>query len=126
MSDKPLVVCVEDDASVREALKGLLEALGYEAETFPSAEAFLQFTRLKHTSCLITDVRLGGMSGLDLQRYLAEKECNIPCVVISAFGSDHIRRQALAAGAVCFLAKPIANDDLISCLSSAIGRQAGT
>jgi FixJ family two-component response regulator len=123
VSQTPLIMCVEDDASVREAIKGLLVSLGFAAEVFSSAEEFIQSSRLGETSCLITDVKLGGMSGIELQNRLAALGHCIPTIVITAFPDERIRAQALSAGAVCFLDKPIDKDELVSCIDSALNRR---
>ena len=123
MPQTPLIMCVEDDASVREAIKGLLVSLGFAAEVFSSAEEFIQSGRLSQTSCLITDVQLGGMSGIELQNRLAALGHRIPTIVITAFPDERIRAQALSAGAVCFLYKPIDKDELVNCINSALNRR---
>ena len=120
MSEARLIACVEDDASVREAIEGLLVVLGFTVEVFSSAEAFLQSSRLVDTSCLITDVRLGGMSGLELQISLATSGYRIPTIVITAFPDDRTRTQALSAGAVSVLSKPIIKEELLTCIRSAL------
>ncbi len=122
MTRTPLLVCVEDDASVREAIKGLIVALGFAAEGFSSAEEFIQSSWLSETSCLITDVQLGGMSGIELQHRLAALGHRIPTIVITAFPDERIRAQALNAGAVCFLSKPIDKDELVKCIDAALNR----
>ena len=120
----PLIVCVEDVESVREAIKGLLVALGFNAEVFSSAEEFLQSNLLGDTSCLITDVKLGGMSGIELQNRLAASSYPIPVIVITAFPDDRTRTQALSAGAVGVLSKPISKEELLTCINSALkGRE---
>ena len=118
----PLIVCVEDVESVREAIKGLLVALGFNAEVFSSAEEFLQSDLLGDTSCLITDVKLGCMSGLELQNRLTASGYRIPVIVITAFSDDRTRAQALGAGAVCFLSKPITKEELLTCIGLALKR----
>ena len=123
MSQTPLIMCVEDDAPVREAIKGLLVSLGFAAEVFSSAEEFIQSSRLSETSCLITDVQLKGMSGIELQNRLAALGRSIPTIVITAFPDERIRAQALSAGAVCFLCKPIDMDELVDCIDSALNRR---
>ena len=123
MSETPLIMCVEDDAPVREAIKGLLVSLGFAAEVFSSAEEFIQSSRLSETSCLITDVKLGGMSGIELQNRLTALGHCIPTIVITAFPDERIRAQALSAGAVCFLYKPINKDELVNCIDSALNRR---
>lgn len=123
MSQTPLLICVEDDPSVREAIKGLLVALGFAAEVFSSAEEFIQSSRLSETSCLITDVQLRGMSGIELQHRLGALGHHIPTIVITAFPDERIRARALSAGAVCFLCKPINMDELVNCIDSALNRR---
>ena len=98
MPKKPLIACVEDDVSAREALEGFLKAFGFTPGVFSSAEEFLQSDRLDETSCLITDVHLRGMSGLQLQNRLAASGYAIPVIVITAFPDDRVRgRCALQA-----------------------------
>jgi FixJ family two-component response regulator len=125
MSPTPFIVCVEDDLHVSEAITGLLEAYGFAVEAFASAEDFLQSDRLGRTSCLITDVNLRGMSGLQLQDRLAAAGQAIPTIVITGFPDERVRAQALGAGALCFLAKPIATEDLLTCVRSALVRRPG-
>jgi FixJ family two-component response regulator len=124
VSQTPLIAIVEDDASVCEALQGLLEAFGFAAEVFSSAEEFLRSERLNDTACLITDVRLPGMSGLQLQDHLSVSGSRIPIIVITAFPGDD--RRALDAGAICFLRKPVIKEDLLTCIRLALdGRHSG-
>ena len=120
MSEARLIACVEDDASVREAIEGLLVVLGFTVEVFSSAEEFLQSGRIEDASCLITDVRLGGMSGIELQDCLAASGYRIPVIVVTAFPDDRTRTQALSAGAVSVLSKPIIKEELLTCIRSAL------
>ena len=122
MSETPLIVCVEDDAGVREAITGFIAALGFAAEGFSSAEEFLQSGRLDDASCLIIDVKLTGMSGLELQTRLVAMGCNTPIVIITAFPDEKVHAQAMSSGAVCFLTKPITKDDLVECIDQALNR----
>jgi FixJ family two-component response regulator len=117
---KPFISCVDDDVSVCEAIKGFLRAFGFNAETYSSAEEFLQSGRLDDTSCLITDVQLHGISGLQLQDRLAESGYRIPVIVMTAFPDDRVHARAFSAGAVCFLTKPITKDDLLTSIRSAL------
>jgi FixJ family two-component response regulator len=119
----PFIACVDDDAPVREALEGLLRALGFAVEVFASAEDFLQSAPLERISCLILDVKLGGISGLQLQKRLAASGYRIPTIIITAFGDDGLRVQALEAGAVAFLRKPIAREHLLSSIELALNRR---
>ena len=120
VSEQPLIVSVDDDQAICEAMLALLKALGFAAETFLSAEALLQSGALNDIACLITDVQLGGMSGLQLQTQLIELGYRIPIIMITAFPDERIRNQALSAGAVCFLSKPFLKADLLSCIHSAL------
>src|SRR5262249_22571052 len=107
-----LVVIVDDDESVRKALQGLMKAAGLSAQAFASAEEFLDSGQQDHTVCLITDIRMPGMSGLDLMAKLNAEHRRIPTILITAHGDTNMRMQALRKGAVEFLAKPF-NDDLL-------------
>lgn len=119
--DKPaLISCVDDNPMVLEALKDLLDAAGFCVSGFSSAEEFLARGRLDETTCLITDVRLGGMSGLDLQDRLATSGSKIPTIVISAFADEQTRARALKSGAVCVLAKPVSRESLMGCIRLAL------
>jgi len=125
VSQTPLIACIDDDPSICEAINGLLKVSGFTAETFSSAEEFLKFARLENTSCLITDVQLGGMSGLQLQNRLAESGYGIPIIFITAFPDERIRERALTAGAVCFLSKPVTKEGLLTCIRAALHRRHG-
>ena len=125
MREMPLVSCIDDDESVRDAIEGFLKAFGFSVAVFPSAESFLEAGDLMHTSCLITDVKLNGMSGIQLLLRLAELGCRIPSIVVTAFADDETREQAIAIGAVCFLAKPVAKEELLTCIHAAVKRQLG-
>ena len=121
MSDvTPIVYVVDDDISVREGLEGLIHKTGWRALVFSSAEEFLRFDRRDDASCLITDVTLGGMSGIDLQKHLVESSNGIPVIVTTAFPTDRMREQALKAGAICFLVKPVSKEELLTCIGLAL------
>ena len=120
MPNKPLIAVVDDDASVREAMMSLMRALGFLAEAFPSAEDFLKSDGLQRTSCLIADVRMPGMSGLELYRRLVASGKPIPTVLITAHSDDGVRARALKAGIICYLTKPFREDDLLGCIRSAL------
>ena len=107
-----LVAIVDDDESVRSALQGLMKAEGLPARAFASAEEFLSSDQQHNTACLIADIRMPGMSGLDLQARLNSEHRRIPIIFITAHGDTNMRMQALRAGAVEFLAKPF-NDDVL-------------
>jgi FixJ family two-component response regulator len=119
----PLIACVDDDPAVLQAMEDLLDASGFHVDGFSSAEDFLTRGQLKATSCLITDVHLGGMSGLQLQERLTTSGIRIPTIVISAFVTEQVRLQALRSGAVCVLSKPVSNDDLLNCIRRALDLQ---
>jgi FixJ family two-component response regulator len=116
-----LISIVDDDESIREATKGLVRSLGYQAATFASAEEFLQSGSVDDTSCLITDVQMPGLSGIDLQRGLVARGVNMPTIFITAFPEEGTRLRALTAGAVGYLGKPFSEDSLLKCLDAALG-----
>jgi FixJ family two-component response regulator len=118
LSQSSLIAIVDDDEAIREATQGLLKAAGYATEAFPSAEDFLASRRLNEVACLITDIQLGGMSGLQLQHQLGSSGFTTPIIVMTAFPDDG--RRALAAGALCVLDKPFIKDELLSCLRSVL------
>ena len=109
----PVVVIVDDDESLRRSVRNLLMSVGFRVETFSSAEAFLQSDRRDRTGCLVVDLRMGGMSGIDLLASLAAADVRIPAIVLTAHGDDESRRRSVAAGAVAFLGKPFHGDALI-------------
>src|SRR5262245_16908168 len=122
-----MISIVDDDASVREATRGLVRSLGYAAATFASAEEFLNSDRLDETACLITDVQMPGLSGVDLQSRLAAEGRRMPVIFITAFPEERIRARAMAAGAFGFLSKPFQDESLIGCLEKALdARDAGS
>jgi FixJ family two-component response regulator len=115
-----MISIVEDDASVREATKGLVRSLGYSAATFASAEEYLRSERVRDTACLITDVQMPGMSGIDLQDRLIADGRRTPIIFVTAYPEERIRARALRAGAVGFLSKPFTDESLIECLDRAL------
>jgi FixJ family two-component response regulator len=121
MQKKALIAIVDDDESVREAIKGLMKSLGLSAETFACAEDFLSSNDLPWTACLVADVQMPGMSGLELYRELVVKGKPIPTVLITAYPDDRLRAQALTAGVIAYLIKPFSEDDLLGCLRSVRG-----
>jgi FixJ family two-component response regulator len=121
MQGKPkLVAIVDDDDSVRIALEGLLKSAGMPARAFESAEDFIKSGQQHETACLIADIRMPGMSGLELQTKLNDENCRIPIVFITAHGDAKMRMQALRAGAVEFLAKPFDDDALLESVRAAL------
>ncbi|HTO59715.1 MAG TPA: response regulator [Bradyrhizobium sp.] len=124
MKEAPVVSIVDDDQSVREGIVDLVKAMGFDAETFDRAERFLQSDDVDRTCCLITDMRMHGMTGLELHDRLVESGKRIPTIVITAFPKDADRRRAQQAGVVCYLAKPFDEKQLVDCIASALGRGA--
>jgi FixJ family two-component response regulator len=122
MRSATLISIVDDDESIREATKGLVRSLGYQAVTFASAEEFLQSDSVDDTSCLITDVQMPGLSGMDLQRGLIARGAKMPTIFITAFPEEGTRLRALAAGAFGYLGKPFSEESLVTCLDKALGR----
>jgi FixJ family two-component response regulator len=120
MSGTPVVAVVDDDQSMRHSLNIFLRSLGYLADAFASAEEFLESGRVCNTSCLISDVRMPGMNGLELQKRLAAQGCKIPVIFMTAFADNKVREDALKAGAIGFLHKPFREDKLIACLDQAL------
>ena len=116
----PVISIVEDDESVRIALNSLVRSLGYIAHTFASAEDFLRSPRLNETSCLITDVQMPGINGIELQTQLRAKGLGMPIVFITAYPDERTRARSLDAGAVCYLTKPFDEETLIGCLERAL------
>ncbi len=116
----PMISIVDDDRAVRAATRGLVRSLGYDVSTFASAEEFLASERLHDTSCLITDLHMPGLSGIELQDRLIAQGHHLPIVFITAFPEESLRRRALEAGAICFLSKPYSDDRLIDCLDRAL------
>jgi FixJ family two-component response regulator len=115
-----LIAIVDDDDSVRTAVQGLLKAVGLPAQTFASAEGFLESGRQDETACLIADIRMPGMSGLELQAKLNAERRRIPIIFITAHGDAKMRMQALRAGAVEFLAKPFDDKALLDSVRAAL------
>ena len=117
-----LVFVIDDDESIREALKSLIRSVGLRVETFASAAEFLESTRPDMPACLILDVRMPGLSGLDLQRDLAETNIHIPIIFITGHGDIPMSVRAMKAGAVEFLTKPFRDQDLLDAIQQALER----
>jgi FixJ family two-component response regulator len=120
LSVPAVISVIDDDASVRIATNNLLMSRGYVVHTFASAEEFLASNRLEETSCVIADVQMTAMSGLDLLASLRARGHQAPFIFITAFPDEGVRVRAMKAGAVCFLAKPFAAPILIRCLDVAL------
>jgi FixJ family two-component response regulator len=120
---EPLIAIVDDDESVRTAMGGMVESFGYAPATFGSAGEFLKSDKLPDASCLILDVQMPGMSGLELHDELVAKGRRIPTIFVTAFPDRRVRERALRAGGVCFLSKPFGRSDLLGCIETALRRQ---
>jgi FixJ family two-component response regulator len=115
-----MVAIVDDDELIRSALQGMLKSVGLESEAFATAEEFLKSGQQQQTACLIADIRMPGMSGLELQAQLNAERCKIPTIFITAHGDTQMRMQALRAGAVEFLAKPFDDEELLESVRAAL------
>ena len=123
MTETALISIVDDEESIREAIESLLRSVGFRTQTFASAEQFLQSDQIETTACLILDVRMPGMSGLELQRQLMATQYRIPIVFVTAHGDAEARSRALQAGAVEFLLKPFSEEALLNAIQVALPAQ---
>ena len=122
MPKGPLVAIVDDDESTRYTTKDLLESAGFSAAVFASASSLLKSRRLSQVSCLITDMRMPKMTGLELHQHLAAMNRAIPTILITAYPDARAQAQAIKANVVCYLIKPFAADDLLACVRCALLR----
>jgi FixJ family two-component response regulator len=118
----PIISVIDDDASIRVAINNLLRSLGYIVHVFASAEAFLRSAQLNDSWCVIADVRMPTMSGIELQSRLRSDGNRVPFVFITAVPDENVRARALDDGAICFLTKPFDEENLIRCLDTAVQR----
>lgn len=125
MTTIPVISVVDDDESIRTAIYNLLRSLGYIVHVFPSAEAFLQSPQLRNTWCVIADIRMPGMSGIELQLRLRSEGSRVPFVFVTAVPEESVRASALEGGAICFLTKPFDEDSLVACLGKALASYIG-
>ena len=116
MPKAPLIAVVEDDWFFRDSMRSLMKSLGYTVETFSSAAEFLASPHLIEAACLITDVHMPTMSGIELHRHLVDTGREIPTILVTAYPNDVDRARALNDGVVCYLRKPLDAGDLIRCL----------
>jgi FixJ family two-component response regulator len=116
----PVISVIDDDASVRAAIDFLIRSLGYATHAFSSAEAFLQSSQLTSTWCVVADVRMPAMSGVELQSHLRAQGNGVPFIFITAVPEESVRARALEDGAICFLTKPFDENVLIDSLNTAI------
>ena len=121
MADK-LIAVVDDDPSVRSATVDLLASVGFACEAFEAAEDYLQSDAAKRTACLILDVRMPGLNGLELQRRLADQGRAVPIIFITSYPNERVRRRAIRAGAICYLSKPYSEEDLLGCIRLALDK----
>jgi FixJ family two-component response regulator len=120
----PLISIVDDHSLTRETIKDLVRSLGFSALTFPSAESFLQSPSIAETGCLVLDVQMPKMSGLDLQDHLSQNGFDIPIIFVTAYPDDSTKARALSAGAICYLQKPseLRGFRFNDCLNAALSR----
>jgi len=126
VAEAPIISVVDDDESIREAVKNLMRSVGLRVGAFASAEEFLQSEHVRQTACLILDVRMPGMSGLELQRQLVASHSRVPIIFITAHGDGMAQARALEAGAVAFLYKPFAEEVLLKAIDRALGHNGDT
>jgi len=117
---KPLISIIDDDESMREAIKGLMRSLGYRVEAVASGQEFLSSRLALRTSCVIADMQMPGMTGLELHRHLSASGKPIPTILITAYPDNGVRERALAAGVIGYLSKPFEEDELLACIRSAL------
>lgn len=117
----PLIAIIDDDESLRRALMGLIRSLGHKVDGFASADAFLEAGDPDRFGCIVTDIQMPGLSGIELKQRLVEQGCDAPVIMITARGEPALQASALKSGAYCFLKKPFPADDLISCVERALG-----
>jgi len=122
MPEGPLIAVVDDDRSIRNATQDLLKAAGYAAATFSNATSFLDSPLRATVVCLVADMRMPGMSGLDLHKHLKMSGAGIPTIIITAHPADLAGERARDAGITCFLAKPFTPDELLECVRKAVAR----
>jgi FixJ family two-component response regulator len=122
MPEAPLIAIIDDDQSIRMATEDLFKAEGYSASAFENAETFLESPMRATVACLVADMRMRGMSGLDLSRKLAAAGQAIPTVIITAYPASLTQQRALEAGVACYLTKPFTPDELLDCVREALSR----
>ena len=120
MAEAPIISVVDDDPSVRTATARLLRSMGFSVYAFASAQEFLSSQQLSETSCVIADVQMPGMTGVELQDHLIAHDHSMPIIFITAFPHERVRERAMNAGAVCFLSKPFDETRLLECVEQAL------
>ncbi|HUN93875.1 MAG TPA: response regulator [Burkholderiaceae bacterium] len=121
MTQRQAIAIVDDDPLIGETVNDLLDSAGYSSVVFASAERFLKSRRLGAFACLITDMRMPEMSGIELHRRLVERGHRIPTIIITAYPDEMGRARAAKAGILCYLAKPFTSEALLGCIDSALG-----
>lgn len=124
MEKRPIISVVDDDESVRESIDSLIRSVGFTVRAFSSAEEFLNSDHMRDTDCLILDIRMPGMSGIELHRHLVAEHFKTPVIFITAHGSEEaLKSSAFKNGAVDFLIKPLSEDDLLSAVQTALAQR---
>ena len=123
VSEKPFVCVVDDDSLIRDSTLRLIRSLGFRGETFASAEEFSESADLEETACVIVDIRMPGMSGIELQRLLASRHREIPVIFITAYENEGVRAQVIGEGAIAFLIKPFGKESLLNAIQAALTRK---
>ena len=126
MSKQSMISVVDDDQSFRDSMRRLLKSLGYPVAVFPSAAEFLASPKLAVTCCLVADIHMPVMTGVELYRYLIETGHAIPTILVTAYPNDGVRQRMLTLGVECYLPKPLVEGVLIDCLRSAVARRRAT
>jgi FixJ family two-component response regulator len=120
VAEAPVISVIDDDPSVRTATARLLRSMGFSVYAFASAQEFLSSPQLNETSCVIADVQMPGMNGVELQEYLTAQDHGVPIIFITAFPHEPVRERAMRGGAVCFLSKPFDEPQLLECVERAL------
>src|SRR5262249_16255808 len=120
MWNRALISIVDDDQPFRESMRRVVTLLGYTVEAFPSAADFLASRLLAETACLVSDVQMPGMTGVELHRHLVDAGYTIPTILVTAYPDEPVRDQVVKDGVVCYLSKPVDDDHLERCLRSAL------
>jgi FixJ family two-component response regulator len=120
LSANTLISIIDDDDGFRETMTCLMRSMGFRVASFRSAIDFLASPNFRDTPCLIADVQMPGMSGVELHRRLRELSCSVPTILVTAYPDDSVRARALADGVICYLSKPFDDDALLRCISSAL------
>lgn len=126
MRERPLVAIVDDDSSLRNATSDLLKSAGFSTATFEDAETFLAWDSRAEVACMVADMRMPGMSGLELYQKLVASGATIPTVIITAHPEELTQARAREAGVTCYISKPFAPDDLLECVREALAKSSGS